>query len=81
MTRRTESYAQHSNLRPRSVDPVQEQGDQPDLNYHCAKKAPEHCLGKESMIIEEDDGTNLGELTRRTELLEDVIRVVQATVD
>ena len=32
------------------------------------------------MIIEVDDGTSLGELTRHTEWLEDVIRVVQTTV-
>ena len=75
------SHAQHSNLPPLSVDPIQEQGCQPDLNEHLAKEASEHRPGKEPMIVEADDGINLWELTRRTERLEDVIGAVQTTIN
>ena len=33
------------------------------------------------MVVEADDGANLGELMRRTERLENVIGVVQTTVN
>ena len=33
------------------------------------------------MVVEADDGANLGELMRHTELLEDVIGAVQTTVN
>ena len=81
MARKTRSHTQHSDLPPPSPNPVQEQGGQQDLNDHHAEEVLEHRLGKEPMTIEADDGANLGELTSRTEQLEDVIRVVQTTVN
>ena len=81
MTRRTRSQAQHSDLPPPPADPTQEQGRQSDLNDNHAEDVPEHRLGKEPMIIEADNGTNLGDLTCCTEQLEDVIGVVQTTVN
>ena len=38
-------------------------------------------LEKKSMVVDADDNANLGELTRRTERLEDVIGAVQTTVN
>ena len=67
MARRTRPEAPHSDL--------------PDLNDNHANEVPKHCLGKEQMIIEADDDTNLGEFTRQTERLEDVIEAVQITVN
>ena len=76
MARRTRSHAQHSDLPPPSAYPVQEQGGQQDLNNLYADEVLEHCPGKETMAVKADDGANLGELTCRTEQLEDVIRVI-----
>ena len=81
MVRRTRSHAQHSDLPPPSVDPIQEQGGQQDLNNLHVEEAPEHRPRKEPMVIEADDSANLGELTRRTERLVDMIEAVQTTVN
>ena len=80
MAKRTRSYAQHSDLPPPSVDPIQEQGGQQDLNNLYAEEVSKHRPGKEPMTVEVDDGANLGELTRCTERLEDVIGAVQTMV-
>ena len=80
MAGRTRSHAQHSDLPPPPADPTPKQGRQPDLNNHHAKEVPEHRRGKEPMITEADDDTNLGELTRRTKLLKDVIGAIQTTI-
>ena len=79
MARRTKYQVQHSDLPPSSSDPIQEQGDQPNLNDHHAEEASKHRHGKDPMIVEANDGTNL--LTRCTERLEDVISAVQTTVN
>ena len=76
MARRTRSHIQHSDLPPATVDPVQEQGGQQDLNNLHAEEVPEHRPGKEPMAVTADNDANLGQLTRRTELLEDVIGAV-----
>ena len=81
MTKRPRSHAQHFDLPPPSIDLIQEQGGQLDLNDHRAKEASEHRPRKEPVIVEADDGTNLRELTRRIEWLEDVIGAVQITVN
>ena len=81
MARRTRSHTQHSNLPPLSVDPVQEQSGQQDLNDHHAKEVLEHRHGKEPMTIKVNDNANLGALMRRTEWLEDVIGAVQTIVN
>ena len=81
MARRTRSHAQHFDLPPAAVNPFQEQGGQQDLNSLHAEEVPEHRPGKDSMIVAADDDANLGELTRRTERLKDVIRAIQMTVN
>ena len=81
MARRTRSHTQHSDLPPLSVDPIPEQGSQPDLNDHHAEEALKHCPGKKLMIVEANDGTNLGELKCRTERLENVIGAIQTTIN
>ena len=81
MARKTRFYAQYSNLPPPSTEPIQEQGSQLDLNDYPAEEVLEHRPGKEPMTIKVDDGTNLGELTRRTERLGDVIGAVQRTIN
>ena len=76
MERRTRSHTQHSDLPPPSANPIQEQGNQQDLNsLHT-----EEVHGKEPMAIA-DDGANLGELTRHAKLLEEVIGAVQSTIN
>ena len=66
---------------PVAIDPVPEQGSQQDLNNLHAEEVPEHRPGKELMTVAVDNDANLGELTRRTERLEDVIRAVQMTIN
>ena len=81
MARRTKSQAQHFDLPPPSTDPVQEQSGHQDLNNLHAEEVPEHRPGKQPMVIDPNDNCNLGELTYRTELLEDMIGAVQMTVN
>ena len=81
MAGRTRSHAQHSDLPPLSSDLVQEQGGQQDLNNLHAEEVLKHHPGKESMAVEADNDANLGELTRHTEQLEDVIRAVQTMIN
>ena len=81
MTRRTRFPAQHSDLPLASVDLVQEQGGQQDLNNLHAEEVPKHRPRKELMAINVDDNANLEELTRCTERLEDVIGAVQTMVN
>ena len=81
MARKTRYHAQNSDLPPPSIDPIQEQGVQPDLNDHNAEEVLEHRPRKEPMITEADNDTNLGELTRYNERLEDVIGATQTTVN
>ena len=62
MARRTKSNAWHSDLPAPSADPVQEQGGQQDLNNLHAEEFLEYRPRKEPMVVEADDGANLGEL-------------------
>ena len=50
------------------------------MNDLHMEELPEHRLGNEPMIIP-DNGINLGDLTRRTERVEDMIGAVQTTVN
>ena len=81
MARRTRSQAQHFGLPPPPADPTQEHDGQPNLNNNCAEEVQEHCPGKKLMITEADDNTNLEELTRRINRLEDMIGTVQTTIN
>ena len=81
MTRRTRSHVQQSDLSPAAPDPVQEQGDQQDLNNLHAEEVPEHRPGKEPMVVATNDDANLEELTHHTKWLEDVIGAVQTIVN
>ena len=81
MTRRTKSHAQHSDAPPPTAEPIHEQGSQQDMNDLHMKELPKHRLRKEPMTIVPDNGIDLGDLTRRTEWVEDVIGVVQTTIN
>ena len=81
MTRRTKSYAQHSDAPPLAAEPIPEQGGQQDMNNLHMEEVPEHRPGKELMIVAADNGIDLGELTHRTEQMEDVIGAIQMTVN
>ena len=45
------------------------------------EEVPEHRPGKKPMTVAADNGIDLGELTRRTERMEDVIGAVQTTIN
>ena len=49
-------------------------------NLHM-EEVPEHRPGKELMAVANDDDAILGELTRRTECLDDVIGAIQTKVN
>ena len=81
MTRRTRSHAQHSDALPPTAEPISEQGGHQNMNDLHMGDLPEHRPGKKPMTFVPDNGIDLGDITRRTERVEDMIEAFQSTVN